>query len=254
MTTFEAAPRLGALVLYTRQFSALIDAGVSIMRTFQLLAQTTGDSVLKAANEELSEQVGGGQTLSDAMAQRPDIFSAGYVGFIKAGEVGGVLQEALAYLADWLEQERVALERLQMRVSLLRLAESAARRTEGSTAEEGIFAAMSAARRPARVASFCRAFEMCLTAGVPQPLALVTAAGLLEEPDAEHLRLRAGRLEGKRSIADLLEDVDDLRLVVAPMVRIGEEHACLDHMLRHAAEFYDAEAAHALDSGPRPAT
>lgn len=250
MTTFEAAPRLGALVLYTRQFSALIDSGVSIMRTFQLLAQTTGDPILKAANERLSEQVGAGLTLSDAMAQRPDIFSASYIGFIRAGEVGGVLQDALAYLADWLERERLALERLQVRVSLLRLA-ATTRGTSDPAAEEGVGAAITAARRPARVASFCRAFEMCLTAGVPQPLALVTAAGLLEEPDAEHLRLGAERLEGKRSIADVLEDVHDLRPVVAPMVRIGEEHACLDHMLRNAAEFYDAEAAHALDSGPQ---
>ncbi len=249
MTTSEAAPRLGALVLYTRQFSALIDAGVSLIRSLRLLAQTIGDPDLKTANERLGEQVGAGLTLSDAMAQRPDIFPASYVGFVKAGEVGGVLQDALAYLADWLEKERLALERLQVRVSLLRLA-ATTRGTSDPAAEEGVGAAITAARRPARVASFCRAFEMCLTAGVPQPLALVTAANLLEEPDAEHLRSGAEELNGKRGIAELLDGVDDLRPIVAPMVRMGEEHACLDHMLRHAAEFYDAEAAHALDSGP----
>ena len=251
MTDLRFNPKLSALVLYTRQFSALIDAGISIMRCFQFLEKATKDRDLKAANSMLSERVGSGAHLSQALAERPDLFSQSYIGFVRAGEIGGVLDDALAYLADWLEQERDLAERLEIRSLLLRLASKVLGETPAS--EAVIRATLESAYRSARTASFCRLFEMCLTAGVPMKLALATAAGILEGPAAARLRAAAEELEPDQPVAHLLAEVEDLAPVVAAMVRTGEEHACLDDMLRNAARFYHAEAAGILhEAGQLP--
>jgi len=56
------------------------------------------------------------------------------------------------------------------------------------------------------------------------------------------------------SVGQVLAEIEELRPLVAPMVATGEEHACLDLMLRKAAEFLDAEAAYILHSAaPLPA-
>jgi len=251
MEELDLDPRLGPLVLYTRRFAALIDAGVSLMRCFELLQDATGDPAIAAANAELSKKVGDGMQMSAAMAERPELFPAFYIAFVRAGEIGGVLDEALAYLAAWLEQERAAAERL--RTNML-LAQLTARVTDGAAASgigRRVAEALREARRVARVASFCRLFEMCLTAGVPMKLALATAADILPEPGAKRVREGAEALGTDAPIAPILAEVAELRTVVSPMVATGEEHACLDHMLRKAAEFYDAEAADVLHSAAR---
>ncbi len=246
MSEFAVHPRLSALVLYTRQFSALIDAGVSLMRCFQLLQETTDDPDLKAANTRFGEQISAGAQLSQAIAERHDLFPPFYVGFVRAGEIGGVLDEAFSYLADWLEQESEAAERLQTRVLLLRMASKVLGDTSSEKLEAEAQATLATARRAARIASFCRLFEMGLAAGVPMHLALTTAAGVLGEQEASHLRAGVEDLAQAQPIASLLAEVEDLRPVVAPLVSAGEETACLDDMLRSAAMFYDAEATHLL--------
>jgi len=235
---------LATLVLYTRKLSALIDAGVSLMRSFAIIQDTTTDASLAAANGDISQRVGGGATLSEAMGSHPDLFSPFYIAFVRAGEIGGVLDESLAYLADWLEQERDAAERLQIRAAILRLTAKAQTARPDHTPET----ALEHARESARLASFCRLLEMCLTAGVPADLALATAAEVLPGPATVHLRAGADHVGPGRRIADLLAEVDELKAVVAPLAGIGEDQACLDHMLRKAAEFYDAQASDLLTS------
>jgi type II secretory pathway component PulF len=87
---------------------------------------------------------------------------------------------------------------------------------------------------------------MCLTAGVPANLAVATAAAILEEPDAARLRAAAETLTPERHLGDVLAEIEGLAPVVAAMVGVGGEHACLADMLRNAAKFYDAEAVHLL--------
>lgn len=250
MTDYGFHPKLSSLVLYTRQFSALIDAGVSIMRCFQLLGRTTRDPHLKAANSKLSDRVGDGAHLSEAMAEHPDLFPPFYVAFVRAGEIGGVLDDTFAHLADWLDQERSAAERLAIHSLLSDLASKAlgtARPTEAAAR-----ASIDAARRAARTASFCRLFEVCLTAGVPLKLALSTAAGILDAPDVARIRAAAEDLSSETRLEDRLAEIEALAPVVAPMVGVGEDHACLTDMLRSAARFHDAEASHLLDSALSP--
>ncbi len=239
MDNLPLSPIAVPLIVYTRKFSALIDAGVSLMRSMALLHETTDNAPMRDANDHLMARVEAGAHLSQAMAERPEVFSEFYIAFVRAGEIGGVLDEAFVHLANWLEQEWDAAERLRSRALLTNLSRGVVRDAHVDARGR---AAFSRARRMARIASFCRLFEMMLMAGVPSQLALRTAAGVLEQEITAVLGDGLDSLTQQGSVAQILERVGDLKPVVSSLVGIGEEHACLDHMLRKAAQFYQAEA------------
>src|SRR4051794_39380376 len=92
------------LVSFTRQLSTLQDAGLPILRSLQILEQQQKPGLLKAIIGGVSDEVEGGGTLSDAMAQYPKAFDKLYVNMIAAGEAGGVLDIILNRLADFMEK------------------------------------------------------------------------------------------------------------------------------------------------------
>ncbi|WP_428937563.1 type II secretion system F family protein [Fontivita pretiosa] len=92
------------LVSFTRQLSTLQDAGLPILRSLQILEQQQKPGLLKAIIGGVADEVEGGGTLSDAMAQYPKAFDKLYVNMINAGEAGGVLDLILARLADFMEK------------------------------------------------------------------------------------------------------------------------------------------------------
>jgi type II secretory pathway component PulF len=247
MTTPEHPQDLMPLIAYTRKFAALVAGGVSLRRCLELLQATTKDPILAAANADLSVRVcEREETLSAAMGAHPQCFSPTYVAFIHAGEIGGVLDETLADLADWLEQEQFSAEQLRDRLLLARLAAKVFGEGEAERDERARQARVADARRLQRAASFCRLFERCLTAGVPLKLALTTAAEVLGKQVADQVERAAGNLGDNDPIALVLGGIAALPPVVADMVRIGEETGALADMLRKAAQFVDAEAARML--------
>src|SRR3954471_15207574 len=92
------------LVAFTRQLSTLQDAGLPILRSLQILEQQQKPGLLKAIVGGVADEVEGGGTLSDAMAQYPKAFDKLYVNMINAGEAGGVLDIILSRLADFMEK------------------------------------------------------------------------------------------------------------------------------------------------------
>jgi type IV pilus assembly protein PilC len=92
------------LVTFTRQLSTLQDAGLPILRSLQILEQQQKPGLLKAIIGGVADEVEGGGTLSDAMAQYPKAFDKLYVNMINAGEAGGVLDLILSRLADFMEK------------------------------------------------------------------------------------------------------------------------------------------------------
>lgn len=249
MSYLEWAQRLGPTIPYTRKFAAMIGAGVSLARTLELLQETTDDPALAAANAALTEKVMAGRTLSSVMAEMPEHFSSFYVAFVRAGEVGGVLDETLADLADWLEQEQAAAERFLIHETRLDLIAYIAGGLREEGGEAGA-AAIEESRRYARVASFCRLFERCLTAGVPLKMALTTAAGVLRESAAAQIRRAAEALGPDEPIAPVLAGIEELQPIVTQMVAIGEETGFLPLMLRKASEAVEAEALYRLRRAP----
>jgi len=247
MMTPEPTQDLMPLITYARKFAALIGGGVSLRRCLELLQATTKDPVLAAANADLSVRVcERDETLSAAMGAHPECFSPTYVAFVHAGEIGGVLDEALADLADWLEQEQASAERLRDRILLAQIAARVLGEGAMPPDERALQARVDAARRVQQVASFCRLFERCLTAGVPLKLALTTAAEVLGEQVADQVERAADKLGDNDPIAPVLSGIAALPPVVADMVGIGEETGALADMLRKAAQFVDAEAARML--------
>ena len=89
--------------IFSRQFAALTNAGVAIVRSLGVLSEQCDNPKLKAALLDISSEVQNGVNLSDAMRKHPQCFDGLYVSMIQAGEVGGVLDEVLNRLAKLLE-------------------------------------------------------------------------------------------------------------------------------------------------------
>ena len=93
------------LSIFCRQFSTMIDAGVSLVRCLSVLAEQTASGKLKAIVMDIQKEVEAGQTLSASMRKYPRVFNNLFVGLVRAGEVGGVLEESLQRLSQFLEKD-----------------------------------------------------------------------------------------------------------------------------------------------------
>lgn len=89
--------------VFSRQFAALVNAGVAIVRGLGVLSEQSTNPKMKAALIEISADVQSGVNLSDAMSKHPDCFDGLYVSMVEAGEIGGVLDEVLNRLSKLLE-------------------------------------------------------------------------------------------------------------------------------------------------------
>ena len=92
------------LMIFTRQLATLIDSGLPLLRSLNVLANQERDKVLKSTIENLADSVQSGSTFSDALALHPKIFNNLFVNMIKAGEVGGVLELVLTRLSEFQEK------------------------------------------------------------------------------------------------------------------------------------------------------
>jgi type IV pilus assembly protein PilC len=92
------------LMIFTRQLATLIDSGLPLLRSLNVLAKQERDHILKNTINKLADNVQGGSTFSESLAQHPLIFNDLYVNMVKAGELGGVLDVVLGRLAEFQEK------------------------------------------------------------------------------------------------------------------------------------------------------
>ncbi len=97
--------KLKDLSIFARQFSTMINAGVSLVRCLSVLSEQTASARLKQVIHDLQNEVEAGATLSSAMNKHPKVFSNLAIGLVRAGEVGGVLDETLDRLAGFMEKD-----------------------------------------------------------------------------------------------------------------------------------------------------
>lgn len=97
--------KLGDLSIFCRQFSTMVDAGVSLVRCLSVLGEQTQSAKLRRIIADVEAEVQAGQTLSRALGKYPNVFSNLFVGLIRAGEVGGALEESLQRLSLFLEAD-----------------------------------------------------------------------------------------------------------------------------------------------------
>ena len=93
-----------SLMIFTRQLATLIDSGLPLLRSLTVLEKQEPNPVLRATVSALAENVQGGSTFSESLAQHPKIFNKLYVNMVKAGELGGVLEIVLNRLAEYQEK------------------------------------------------------------------------------------------------------------------------------------------------------
>jgi type IV pilus assembly protein PilC len=94
------------LVLFTRQFSTMIDAGLPLVQCLDILGKQSENKVFSKAIVEIKKEVEGGTTFADALRKYPRIFDDLYVNLVQAGELGGVLDATFARLAGYIEKAR----------------------------------------------------------------------------------------------------------------------------------------------------
>jgi type IV pilus assembly protein PilC len=92
------------LVLFTRQFSVLQDAGLPVLRSLKILERQMRPGVLKNALIDVVDDVESGSTLSESFGKHPKCFDRLYVNMLKAGEAGGALEVILRRLAEFKEK------------------------------------------------------------------------------------------------------------------------------------------------------
>lgn len=104
------------LVIFTRQLSAMVGAGVPLLRSLSSLEAHVESQALKKVLGTIIDEVEGGSTLGDALAKRPDVFNDVYVNMVRAGETAGILDEILKRLA--MQQEKSASIRKKIKSAM----------------------------------------------------------------------------------------------------------------------------------------
>lgn len=110
---FGSKVKTDALVIFTRQLSTMVGAGVPLLRALNSLKDHTQDEVLSKAVNTVTSDVRGGMSLADAMQKHPNVFNEVYVNMVRAGEAAGILDEVLNRLA--LQQEKASAIKKKVR-------------------------------------------------------------------------------------------------------------------------------------------
>lgn len=92
------------LVVFTRQFATMIDAGLPLIRGLDIVARQTDNTALQDILRQVRHDVANGTPLAEAMAKHPKIFTDLYTSMVSAGEAGGILDTILTRLAGSLEK------------------------------------------------------------------------------------------------------------------------------------------------------
>lgn len=105
--------KLNALVIFSRQFATMVNAGINILKCLDILEAQTKDPVLTPIIVEVRKDVVGGASLTDALAKHPNAFSKLFVSMVRAAEAGGILDLILDRLAVFLEKEQEIIGRIK---------------------------------------------------------------------------------------------------------------------------------------------
>lgn len=100
-------------ILFTRQFATLIGAGLPMARSLKTAAEQSASKPMKAVIEDVTASVEAGKSLSDALAQHPDVFGDVYLSLVAAGEMSGTLDVALERLATQDEKDAAMMSKIK---------------------------------------------------------------------------------------------------------------------------------------------
>jgi type IV pilus assembly protein PilC len=101
------------IMVFTRQLATLIDAGLPILRSLNVLTEQVESSLFKEKIAAMARDIESGSTLSEAMAKHPRQFDGLYVNMVRAGEIGGVLESTLNKVAEYLERRAALVSKIR---------------------------------------------------------------------------------------------------------------------------------------------
>lgn len=101
------------IVIFTRQFSTMINSGLPLVQALDILATQSENPVLQEVTREVVFDVESGHTVADALAKHPNAFTDLYVNMVAAGEAGGILDTILLRLATFMEKNDALVRKVK---------------------------------------------------------------------------------------------------------------------------------------------
>src|SRR5918999_5678302 len=101
------------IVIFTRQFATMINAGLPLVQALTILTDQTENKALKEVTKAVVHDVESGNTLADAFSKHPKAFTDLYVNMVAAGEAGGILDTILVRLATFLEKSDALIRKVK---------------------------------------------------------------------------------------------------------------------------------------------
>ena len=101
------------IVIFTRQFSTMINAGLPLVQALDILATQSENQSLKDVTRQVVFDVESGNTVADALRKHPNAFSELYVNMVAAGEAGGILDTILMRLAVFMEKNDALVRKVK---------------------------------------------------------------------------------------------------------------------------------------------
>ena len=111
--TFGTGITTRDVVIFTRQFATMINSGLPLVQSLDILAEQTDNSALRTVIRDVLYDVESGHTLADAIGKHPKVFTELFVNMVAAGEAGGILDTILLRLATFLEKNDALIRKIK---------------------------------------------------------------------------------------------------------------------------------------------
>jgi type IV pilus assembly protein PilC len=111
--SFGGNVKLKDIAIFSRQFATMIQSGISLLRCLEILYNQQEKKAFKTVIGQVKKSVEDGSSISQALADHPKVFPALFINMVRAGEVGGVMDEALQRLAEHFDSEHELKEKVK---------------------------------------------------------------------------------------------------------------------------------------------
>lgn len=116
ITIFQSI-KIRDLTIFYRQFATMVNAGLTLVNSLDILTEQVENKALANNIKVVKSDVEAGSTLADAMAKFPRVFSELYISMVRAGEIGGVLDDILLKIADLMEKDYALRQKIKTAMS-----------------------------------------------------------------------------------------------------------------------------------------
>jgi len=110
---FKKKVKQRSIAVFTRQLATMIDAGLPLVQSLEILSSQQESKVFKSVIREIREDVEGGSTFAGALKKHPGTFNELYTNLVVAGEEGGILDNILTRLANYIEKSEALKKKVK---------------------------------------------------------------------------------------------------------------------------------------------